>query len=221
MFKAIFLDFYGTVVHEDDVYIEDICKRLLSSSSVSANPKEIGDYWWKSMSSNFKTSHGNHFKLQRELELESLSDTIQYFRSSENPHEISDILYEHWMRPEIFEDSKEFIKRNTIPIYVLSNIDRSDITSAIAYNNLEFNYIITSEDVRSYKPRPEMFERTLKDSGLNPNEVLHVGDSLTSDVSGANSMGIPVAWVNRKGRQIPEFVRPDYVITKLTELLTL
>jgi len=221
VFKAIFLDFYGTVVHEDDVYIGEICQRILSSSSVSANTREIGDYWWRALSSKFITSYGTNFKLQRELELESLSETIQYYRSSENPNEMSQILYEHWMRPEVFEDGMEFLDRNSIPIYILSNIDRSDLMSAVKYNNLELNHIITSEDVCSYKPRPEMFERALRTSGLQPSEVLHVGDSLTSDVGGANRMGIPVAWLNRKGKQIPEHARPDYVITKLTDLLAL
>jgi len=35
--------------------------------------------------------------------------------------------------------------------------------------------------------------------GLEPEEVLHVGDSDVDDVLGAQGAGLPVAWVNREG----------------------
>ncbi|WP_198287022.1 HAD hydrolase-like protein [Frankia sp. QA3] len=31
----------------------------------------------------------------------------------------------------------------------------------------------------------------------------HVGDSPSADVAGANALGIPAVWVNRKGRRRP------------------
>ena len=62
---------------------------------------------------------------------------------------------------------------------------------------------VTSEDVRSYKPRRELFEAGLGLLGLEPHEVLHIGDSLGSDIAGANALGIPVAWVNAQGRAAP------------------
>jgi 2-haloacid dehalogenase/putative hydrolase of the HAD superfamily len=65
-----------------------------------------------------------------------------------------------------------------------------------------------------------MFEKALSLLQLSNNEVLHVGDSLSSDVQGAKNMSIPVLWINRKKRDIssrPE--KPDYISTDLTEIL--
>ena len=57
---------------------------------------------------------------------------------------------------------------------------------------------------------------------LGPHEVIHVGDSLTSDVAGAACLGMPVACVNRQGRPAPAAgPRPTYEVADLGELLVL
>lgn len=42
--------------------------------------------------------------------------------------------------------------------------------------------------------------------GLPAGQVVHIGDSLGSDVAGASSAGINTIWVNRSGREVPEGV---------------
>ena len=46
----------------------------------------------------------------------------------------------------------------------------------------------------------------LKSTGLMPDEVLHIGDSVSSDVKGATKVGIRALWLNRFGKSIPEGV---------------
>lgn len=119
----------------------------------------------------------------------------------------------------LFLKTKDFLNTLNVPACIVSNIDRSDIESAIAFNGLSFQYIVTSEDARSYKPRTEIFEFALKQLGLNKNEVLHVGDSLSSDVAGANNCGIKVAWLNRNGKNLKNNYSPGFIVHNLTELL--
>ena len=110
------------------------------------------------------------------------------------------------MNPPIFEDSKEFFEKSPLPVYVVSNIDTADILEAMDFHGLKAAGVFTSEDAKSYKPRKELFELALKKSGLNADEVIHIGDSLSSDVKGANSLGIRALWLNRFGKEIPEGV---------------
>lgn len=63
--------------------------------------------------------------------------------------------------------------------------------------------MFTSEDAKAYKPRSELFEFALNNVGLSAGEVLHIGDSLSSDVKGASSIGINAIWVNRSNREVP------------------
>ena len=44
MIKAIFCDFYGTVVFEDDELMEEIAQKVFVSSN-AGNVKEIGSFW--------------------------------------------------------------------------------------------------------------------------------------------------------------------------------
>jgi len=45
-----------------------------------------------------------------------------------------------------------------------------------------------------------VFQKALERLGLQPHDVLHVGDSDVDDVKGAQAAGLRVAWVNRDGR---------------------
>lgn len=79
----------------------------------------------------------------------------------------------------------------------------ADLFSALEYHGLKPAGIFTSEDARSYKPRKELFQFALQSTGLKADEVVHIGDSLSSDVKGAGAMGINTIWVNRSLREVP------------------
>jgi len=217
-FKAIFLDFYGTVVHEDDNIIPIICEQIMERSLIECTVKEIGQYWWNSFSKLFQNSYGETFKTQRNLGIKSLNETIQHFKSNCIAEELIQMQFNHWQEPGIFEDSLSFVKNCELPIYILSNIDTEDIMSAIKYHDIPVDGVITSEDVRSYKPRSEIFIKALKKFDLKNNEVVHIGDSLTSDVIGAQTMGIHAVWINRKNKLKPEHINPDYIFKNLLEV---
>ena len=57
--------------------------------------------------------------------------------------------------------------------------------------------------------------------GETPDEVLIVGDSLTSDMQGGNNAGIRCCWYNPKGKPNDTAVRPTYEIRTLTQLLSI
>lgn len=199
MVKALFADFCGTIVYEDGPTINIITERIYNTGK-SIDIAEIGRYWWNDFQALFLNSYGDNFCLQRELEHRSLVNTIKHFSSSEDADELSNIMFDYWAKPPIFEESKKFFKRCPVPIYLVSNIDNCDIKSAISLHGLKPAGVFTSENARSYKPRKEIFELALKTTGLKPDEVVHIGDSVTSDVNGATTAGIPAIWLNRFGK---------------------
>jgi 2-haloalkanoic acid dehalogenase type II len=217
--KAIFLDFYGTVVHEDGAVISEICKQIKRNSETKVTKTEIGRFWWEEFYSLFTASYGENFLSQRELEIISLRNTLNHFGSKSKEDELSEKMFNHWIKPAIFDDAVDFFKLNKVPIYILSNIDRSDIREAINLHQLTVKEIITSEDVKSYKPRPEMFDYALKVSGLSREEVIHAGDSLSSDVTGAKNVGIKSVWVNRNDKEFTGSIQPDFVVQNLRDIL--
>lgn len=200
MIKAFFVDFYGTVVHEDGEIIKKITQ-IICDTGVVENKKDVGTYWWNEFHDLFMDSYGESFETQRELEKRSLERTLKKFSSSADIDMLSNMMFEHWIKPPIFDDAKEFFIKCLIPVYIVSNIDTDDIMKAIKYHGLEPKGVFTSEDARAYKPRKELFELALKGSGLKCDEVIHIGDSVSSDVKGALNVGIKPLWLNRSHKE--------------------
>lgn len=206
MLRAFFLDFYGTVVYEDGEIVKSITQAIYESGT-AGSAAEIGRFWWEEFQEMCAGAFGETFETQRELERRSLEKTLERFGADLDAGELSGQMFEYWVRPDIFEDSREFFERSPLPVYIVSNIDRDDVLEAAAYHGLEPAGVFTSEDARAYKPRKELFEFALAGTGLKADEVIHIGDSLSSDVKGAARAGIRALWLNRSGRESPEGVK--------------
>lgn len=214
MIKALFVDFYGTLVHEDGEFVQQV-SRIIFDTGKAESISEIDGYWWGEFQNMFTSSSGENFMLQRDIEIRSIERTVEHFSSSADPRELADMLFANWTAPKIFEDTKTFFEKSPLPIYVVSNIDTADVQQAIAFHGLKPAGVFTSEDARSYKPQPGLFELALRSTALSPDEVIHIGDSVSSDVRGAGNVGIRAIWLNRFGKSIPEGV--EY-ITQLPEV---
>lgn len=217
MIKAVFVDFYGTLVHEDGEVIKKITQ-IIFDTCVVHNYFDIGRFWWSEFQTSFMNAFGDNFLTQRELEYRSLKKTIQYFNSDADAKELCELMFRHWTAPPAFPEAKEFFERCPVPIYIVSNIDTSDINKAVEFHGYRPEGIFTSEDARSYKPRRKLFEYALNKTGMKQQDVIHIGDSLTSDIKGADSVGIRSVWINRSGRTVPDGVT---FVRSLTEVFAL
>ena len=213
MIKAFFADFYGTIVHEDGEVIKKITDIIFSAGGAEKK-SDIDAFWWDDFRTMFTNSYGDSFETQRALEERSLEHTLERFGSNADAKALSAMMFAHWVKPPMFRDAKEFFKRSPLPVYIVSNIDTSDIMAAIEYHGLRPAGVFTSEDARAYKPRRELFELALRKTGLKADEVIHIGDSVGSDVNGAAQLGIRPLWLNRFGKVVPDGVES---ISSLTE----
>lgn len=84
-----------------------------------------------------------------------------------------------------------------------------------------FYRVYISEDIGVIKPLSAFFSKVLNDLKATPRECLMIGDSLDSDIAGAERAGIDSCWVNVDGRPNKTSVAPDYEISRLKELLTI
>lgn len=63
-----------------------------------------------------------------------------------------------------------------------------------------FDTILDSHEVGIQKPDERIFKKALEDVGAKPDEAVHVGDLLESDVVGAQAAGITPVLVDKEGR---------------------
>lgn len=79
--------------------------------------------------------------------------------------------------------------------------------------------IFISEKIGAGKPTKEFFDVVWKKIGTyNKDEVLIIGDSLTSDIQGGINEGILTCWYNPKGVENTKGIKPTYEIRNLNEI---
>ena len=76
-----------------------------------------------------------------------------------------------------------------------------------------------SEEAGVSKPSKAYFDYIFKCvPEISPENTLLIGDSLSSDMQGANNAGLPCCWFNPSRKQRPTDLRIDYEITDLRQL---
>jgi 2-haloalkanoic acid dehalogenase type II len=222
--QALMIDFYGTLVEEIHLPVKAICDRVCGASSQKIKEQDFVQYWVKIFSRLSLESYGVNFKLLKEIEQQSLQAAIDHFGIDLDASDLSRELIHYRGHPKLFPESQTVVDSLTIPVCLLTNIDNAEIQSALRFTGLSFNWVVTSEDCRAYKPRPEVFQNALSIMGKKAFEVLHVGDSWQGDIQGAQTMEIPVLWIDRRHRPLPDGAQPpDYTasdLNSLTELLS-
>ncbi len=125
-----------------------------------------------------------------------------------------------------------YLKRH-YKLVIVSNIDRASFAHSNAKLGVEFDLVITAEDVGSYKPAPAHFERAfagLADLGVPRDKILHTAQSLFHDhVPAKNRFGMTSIWINRRAgkpgggatKKPPEEVTPDWQVPPLAAMVEL
>lgn len=78
-----------------------------------------------------------------------------------------------------------------------------------------FDVVVHAGYDTAAKPNPEPFHRALSTLDAAPENAVHVGNSLTSDVTGAHNAGLASAWLDQGTEPDP---LPHYTLQSMTEL---
>lgn len=107
---------------------------------------------------------------------------------------------------------------------VISNIDDELFAFSAQRLQVNFDWAITAQQARSYKPSLHIFQRAFERLGVPPSAILHVAQSLYHDISPANDLGVTTVWVNRRqhkpgsGATLPAQAQPDLEVPDLHTL---
>ena len=85
-----------------------------------------------------------------------------------------------------------------------------------------FKHVLKAGNGRKMKPAPDMFRLMAAQLKLRPQQILHVGDDVTTDIFGAIRNGYQAAWINNQG---PDWrtlhTLPHLMLQDIRDLLTL
>ncbi|HET6430805.1 HAD family hydrolase [Dyella sp.] len=210
--KALFLDAANTLVHKPALYpsMAEVLKRhgvqvdldvLLRQHRFLSEAKSFPD----------RTSREFYDEFNSEL-LRSLGVLPK--------RELLDELfgacsYLPW-RP--FDDVADLTVLD-VPLGVLSNWNTQLSDTLALIPDLQFSWVLGSEQIGLRKPAPAFFERMLDAAALEASEIAYIGDSMRLDVEPALSMGIRAALIDRDNlyphANVPRITSLSQVVTLL------
>jgi 2-haloacid dehalogenase len=102
-----------------------------------------------------------------------------------------------------FRDSAEALRslQQHYKLAILSNVDRASFAHSNGRLKVNFDLIVTAQDVGSYKPDQRNFETVLarlNEMNISKDRVLHVAQSLYHDHVPAKKLGLATVWINRR-----------------------
>ncbi len=220
--QGVFLDFYGTLAGGDRQAVVDVCQAVIDAHGLELSAGDLAMQWGHYYFAAIENAHGPFQTLTR-IESDTLVETLRALSGlTIDPTRFIDGLNAYLAKPRLFDEVRAVLAALPVPACIVSNADERELRAAIGHHGLRFAQVVSSELAGCYKPHAGIFRKAMELTGWSPERVLHVGDSLHSDVGGARRVGIRTAWVNRAER-ITDIGTdtPDHTWTDLKPLIAL
>lgn len=128
-----------------------------------------------------------------------------------------------------FPDTVEALQalKRKYKLAIISNTDDDLFAETQKQLGVNFDWIITAEQAKSYKPSSNNFTHALKRIGIEPERILHVAQSLYHDIPPARSVGMKSVWIDRRykkagsGATLSADATPDIAVPSLKTLARL
>lgn len=134
----------------------------------------------------------------------------------------TDSLYRRYLNNSavLIDGAMELLRslKESHKLYIITNGVAATQYNRLAKSGLDsyFDGIFISEEAGSQKPQKEFFEYCFEKMGRRDVEnMLVIGDSLTSDIRGGNNAGIDTLWYNPHGLENTAGVHVDYAAETL------
>jgi len=152
----------------------------------------------------------------------SLSHLFADFNLPESAvEEAFDVFYRARSQVTLYEDALPMLERIGKHYHLAALTNGNADLGLIGIEHL-FDDVQKASLSMAPKPDASMFLATARKFGVEPGEILHIGDNQTTDVIGGNDAGSLTVWFNQSGDSWdhPE-QRPDFEIKTLTSLETI
>lgn len=226
MYKAIFIDIDDTLLEYIPCCREafDAAMRTLTPSLGEREEERLFAVFFDISGRLFsEAKHGKHTIAEvMELYPAEFIATIGYPESAVEPFKLA--FRTAWGKTHALVDGAkevlETLRAEGYRLFAASNsfghLQRSRLEYAGILHYFEDTYI--SMDIGYDKPDIRFFQEALRRAALRPNEVLMVGDSMTTDILGAQAAGMDTVFFCRRGVP-PENIKTITALRELTNEL--
>ena len=222
-FRWLTFDCYGTLIDWESGILAAL-KPLLAAHEKSLSDDELLELYAELES---KAESGEFLPYRRVLEevVCGIGERLGFTPDEQEESTLAESL-PHWPP---FPDTVAALQRlaTRYKLAVISNVDDDLFAQTARLLQVPFAEVITAQQAGSYKPSVSNFRLALQRLQANPDEVLHVAQSLYHDILPARVVGLATVWVNRRaGRTGPgatpvATAQPDLEVPDLKSLAAL
>ncbi len=215
-FDIITFDCYGTLIDWEGGIVKAF-QTEAANDGVELDPNRIVAAY----SAEERSVESEGYRLYREVLAETArraAGRLGWKLSSERAGFLADSLVT-W-KP--FRDTNTGLERlaNEYRLGILSNVDDDLLAATRQHFTVDFDLVVTAQQVRSYKPGLAHFKEAI--ARADKRRLLHAAQSYFHDVVPASKLEIPVVWVNRKDEHIEQGgPTPTHEVRDLAELADL
>ena len=222
MYKAILWDIDGTLLDFNKTMTSALnnCFQRCGLGECTDDMVQryhcINEGWWQRLERGETT--------RQELFVKRFEDFFREYGISYDTQEF-DRLYKLALREFVFfnDNAGELVRslRGRVVQYAVSNTPAAELNAKLRKSGLDelLDGVFISEALGVEKPSPLFFDKVFAAlPWLRREEAIIVGDSLTSDIKGANNAGIPCCWYDPEHMPAPPELRIDYTIANLNQI---
>ena len=234
--KAVFFDFGGTLMdnESDKIAHFHMMKAIKEHYQFPVTEEQLVNIYESQLFNTDMTIKGRsqddgiqfkRFHLYSENAFKSLLGHFHIRISSSDIDWFNEIyLHNHLKYVQLVEgvlDAICLVKENGYHCGVISDIDNDYQLRQFQALNLDdaFHSITTSEEVRTYKPNPDIFKIALAKANCRGNESLMIGDSYSKDIVGGKNMDMTTIWINRYQNNADRAIQTDYIVKQFKEII--
>jgi len=220
-FEVLSFDCYGTLIDWESGILAAL-KPVLLNHDKDLDENQILELYAEIESKIEKGEFVKYKEVLRKV-MEEISHKLGFNISSLERECLVDSL-KNW---QPFPDTVKALRtlKKMFKLAVISNIDNDLFAYSAKQLKVEFNYLITAEQVESYKPSINNFKFAIKKIGIPPKKILHVAQSIYHDIIPAKTLGFSTVWINRRygkegfGATPPAIGTPDLEVPSLEALV--
>ncbi|MEX1253987.1 MAG: HAD family hydrolase [Dehalococcoidia bacterium] len=236
--KAIIFDYYETLVELSGNMRAQAFDQFASKVGVDLPAGEPYRHWREQTTRDPALRFGGSerppldgptppFRTFREVWLTRFRELFDHW-GVDAPAEVGADAYRDWhVEADLYRDARTALAMlrkadGALRLAVLSDADHDFLAANLRRNGLRFDAVVSSEEVRVYKPHDSIFHHTCARLGVAPEEAMYVGDSPWADVAGARNAGLRAVWLNRRDTPWPDDIEPpNESVSAITGLLDL
>jgi 2-haloalkanoic acid dehalogenase type II len=223
--RAVFLDFYGTLVDLNDEVRSAGFDALVSMLGVPMGPGELFRRYAELISREDDPSDDDSgFVAYRDSWVVAGDRLLGPHGIPDPGPQFAETYTELHANAGAFPEVASAVEvlSHRFRLAVVANADHDFLANCLHRNGFDFDVVVDSQTMRCYKPEPLIFREACRRLSVEPAASVMVADTPATDIAGAQRLGMRAVWINRGAATWPHGLeRPDAVITNLGELADL